>query len=151
MCAWAVLWSVNYADMVGPLRLRMVFCAGRHVDVVTTHQSRLSGLELYFTPLARTIRCRVRNLRWRSRAESIEMTGPIPKQCHTHPLPLKVAPDIVRMAPDNPEAVRGTCSFCGETVTGRHAIIHYETADREPGVWAECPSCGEIVDPIDAQ
>jgi len=29
----------------------------------------------------------------------------------------------------------GDCSFCGETVTGRHAIIHYETAGGDPCVW----------------
>jgi hypothetical protein len=52
------------------------------------------------------------------------------------------------MTPDNPETVRGTCSFCDETVTGRHAIIEYETANGKPGVWAECPGCGKIVDPI---
>ncbi|WP_449404445.1 DUF7837 family putative zinc-binding protein [Halorubrum persicum] len=55
------------------------------------------------------------------------------------------------MTPNDPETVRGDCSFCGETVTGRHAIIHYETADGDTGVWAECHSCGEIVDPTDAQ
>ena len=55
------------------------------------------------------------------------------------------------MTPDNPETVCGDCSFCGETVTGRHAIIEYETASGEPGVWAECPGCSEIVDPINAQ
>jgi len=37
-----------------------------------------------------------------------------------------------------------------ETVTDRHAIIHDETTGGEPGVWAECPGCGEIVDPINA-
>jgi|AntRauMinimDraft_3_1070383.scaffolds.fasta_scaffold00475_5 hypothetical protein len=56
----------------------------------------------------------------------------------------------MRMAPNNSETGRGTCSFCGETVTDRHAIIHDETTGGEPGVWAECPGCGEIVDPINA-
>jgi len=55
------------------------------------------------------------------------------------------------MTPNDPETVRGDYSFCGETVTRQHAIIHYETASGEPGVWAECPDCGEIVDPINAQ
>jgi len=55
------------------------------------------------------------------------------------------------MTTDDPETVRGDCSFCGETVTGRHAIIQYETDSGDPGVWAECPSCGEIVDPTNAQ
>ena len=54
------------------------------------------------------------------------------------------------MTPDGSETVRGDCSFCGEAVTGQHAIIHYETAGDDPGVWAECPSCGEIVDLTDA-
>ena len=67
------------------------------------------------------------------------------------PSPLEVASKLVRMTPDDPETVRGDCSFCGETVTSRHAIIHYETAGGDPGVWAECPSCGEIVDPTYAQ
>ena len=65
--------------------------------------------------------------------------------------PLKEAPEIVRMTTDNSEMVRGTCSFCGETVTGRHAIIEYETASGDPGVWAECSGCGEIVDPINGK
>ncbi|WP_445972123.1 DUF7837 family putative zinc-binding protein [Halorubrum miltondacostae] len=55
------------------------------------------------------------------------------------------------MTPNDPETVRGDCSFCGETVTGRHVIIYYETAGGNTGVWAECPRCGEIVDPTDAQ
>ncbi|WP_206746944.1 hypothetical protein, partial [Halorubrum sp. C191] len=73
------------------------------------------------------------------------------KQCHTLPLPLKIARELVRMTTDDPKTIRGDCSFCGETVTGRDAIIHYETAGGDPGVWAECPSCGEIVDPTHAQ
>ena len=64
---------------------------------------------------------------------------------------LEVARELVRMSPDDPETVRGDCSFCGETVTSRHAIIHYETAGDDPDVWAEYPGCGEIVDPTDAQ
>ena len=55
------------------------------------------------------------------------------------------------MSPDDPETVCGDCSFCGETVTSRHAIIHYETAGDDPDVWGEYPDCGEIVDPTDAQ
>ena len=55
------------------------------------------------------------------------------------------------MAPDDPETVCGTCSFCGEAITGQHAIIEYETASGEPGVWAECPGCSEIVDPINGK
>jgi len=90
-------------------------------------------------------------LRRGSTAGPVSTTGSAPKQCHTLPLPLEIARELVRMTPDDLETVRGDCSFCGETVTGRHAIIHYETAGGDPGVWAECPSCGEIVDPTDAR
>jgi hypothetical protein len=41
--------------------------------------------------------------------------------------------------------------FCGEEVSGRHVIIRYETAGGDPGLWAECPGCNDIVDPADAQ
>jgi len=39
------------------------------------------------------------------------------------------------MTPDDPETVRGDCSFCGETVTGRHAIIHYLFQGENPAVY----------------
>ncbi|WP_445972119.1 DUF7837 family putative zinc-binding protein [Halorubrum miltondacostae] len=90
-------------------------------------------------------------LRRGSTAESVPTTRSAPKQCHTLPLPLEGARELVRMTSNDPETVRGDCSFCGETVTDRHAIIHYETTGGDTGVWAECPRCGEIVDPTDAQ
>ena len=86
-----------------------------------------------------------------STAGPVSTTGSAPTQSHTLPLPLEVARELVRMTTDDPETVRGDCSFCGETVTGRHAIIYYETASGDPGAWAECPSCGEVVDPTNAQ
>ncbi|WP_449272130.1 DUF7837 family putative zinc-binding protein [Haloplanus vescus] len=55
------------------------------------------------------------------------------------------------MAPDNRQAVLGTCSFCGDNVTEGYVILRYETTAGEPGVWAECPGCGEVVDPTNAQ
>ncbi|SEA39949.1 hypothetical protein SAMN04488065_2950 [Haloplanus vescus] len=57
----------------------------------------------------------------------------------------------MRMAPDNRQAVLGTCSFCGDNVTEGYVILRYETTAGEPGVWAECPGCGEVVDPTNAQ
>lgn len=41
----------------------------------------------------------------------------------------------------------GSCQFCGAPVADRHVIIRYETEDGATGAWAECPECGEIVDP----
>jgi hypothetical protein len=42
----------------------------------------------------------------------------------------------------------GTCPFCGEAVTEHDVLIRYETADGGPGVWAECPGCRDVVDPM---
>ena len=104
-----------------------------------------------FTPLARTISHRVSNFEEREQSW-VGLTDRTSSKTVSHaPSPLEVAHELVRMSPDDPEIVRGNCSFCGETVTGRHAIIHYETAGGDPGVWAERPSCGEIVDPTHAQ
>lgn len=55
------------------------------------------------------------------------------------------------MGPENRKPIHGPCQFCGATVTQRHVIIQYETAAGDVGVWADCPDCGEIVDPTDAQ
>jgi len=43
--------------------------------------------------------------------------------------------------------VRGSCSFCGATVEDQHVIIRYRTGTGEPGCWAECPSCVDVIDP----
>ncbi|WP_449272006.1 DUF7837 family putative zinc-binding protein [Halorubrum kocurii] len=51
------------------------------------------------------------------------------------------------METPNPEAILGTCSFCGETVADRHVLIQYEKESGDQGVWAECPECLEVVDP----
>lgn len=51
------------------------------------------------------------------------------------------------METPNPEAVLGTCSFCGETVVDRHVLIQYEKESGDQGVWAECPECLNVVDP----
>lgn len=57
----------------------------------------------------------------------------------------------MKMASDTPDTVPSACSFCGKTITKHHVLIQYETTTGERGLWAECPSCGEIVDPIDDQ
>jgi len=113
---------------------------------MATHDSQ-SGtrLEKYFHLLARTISHRVSNFEEREQSW-VSLTDRTSSKAVSHALlSLEVARELVRMTPDDPETVRGDCSFwCGETVTGRHAIIHYETAGGDPCVWAECPSCGEM-------
>ncbi|WP_449404582.1 DUF7837 family putative zinc-binding protein [Halorubrum vacuolatum] len=52
------------------------------------------------------------------------------------------------MVTPNPEAALGTCPFCGETVADRHVLIHYEKASGDQGVWAECPGCQDVIDPV---
>jgi hypothetical protein len=46
-----------------------------------------------------------------------------------------------------PDAVLGTCRFCGTTIVQRDSIICYETAEGERQVWASCPTCEEVVSP----
>lgn len=41
----------------------------------------------------------------------------------------------------------GTCPLCGDAVSEHDVVIEYETAGGDPGVWAECPGCLDIVDP----
>ena len=41
----------------------------------------------------------------------------------------------------------GSCPHCGAAVASVDVLIEYETAEGEPAVWAECPDCGEVVDP----
>jgi predicted RNA-binding Zn-ribbon protein involved in translation (DUF1610 family) len=41
----------------------------------------------------------------------------------------------------------GSCPHCGTAVGSVHVLIEYETAEGEAAVWAECPGCGEVVDP----
>jgi hypothetical protein len=45
-------------------------------------------------------------------------------------------------------ATLGYCPFCGDTVTEHDVLIRYETTDGELGVWAECPGCRDVVDPM---
>jgi hypothetical protein len=42
----------------------------------------------------------------------------------------------------------GPCPFCGAAVADKQVIVEYETSDGETAVWAECPDCRDIVDPL---
>jgi hypothetical protein len=42
----------------------------------------------------------------------------------------------------------GTCPHCHTAITASHVLIEYETSDGQEAVWAECPECREVVDPV---
>ena len=39
------------------------------------------------------------------------------------------------------------CPGCGEEIPSGWTLIEYEKADGTVGIWAECPSCEEVVSP----
>lgn len=41
----------------------------------------------------------------------------------------------------------GACPHCERALRERHVLIDYETDGGKQGVWADCPECGEVVDP----
>lgn len=41
----------------------------------------------------------------------------------------------------------GRCPECGRSVPSGWALIEYERADGERGVFAECPSCEAVIRP----
>ncbi|WP_449271824.1 DUF7837 family putative zinc-binding protein [Halovenus aranensis] len=43
-------------------------------------------------------------------------------------------------------SLRGTCPSCGAEIGDRHVLIQYDTA-AGPGVYAECPSCRDVISP----
>ncbi|SNR74561.1 hypothetical protein SAMN06266787_1199 [Halorubrum ezzemoulense] len=45
-------------------------------------------------------------------------------------------------------SVLGSCPQCGHEISEVWVMIEYETTEGEAGVWAECPNCETIVDPI---
>nr|WP_308203187.1 phage terminase large subunit family protein [Halorubrum ezzemoulense] len=49
------------------------------------------------------------------------------------------------------DSVLGSCPQCGHEVREAWVMIEYETTEGEEGVWAECPNCETIVDPIHAK
>jgi hypothetical protein len=50
------------------------------------------------------------------------------------------------MTSNNP--VLGKCPQCDHEIQETWVMIEYETTDGDPGVWAECPNCETIVDPL---
>ncbi|RKS75742.1 hypothetical protein ACODNH_01870 (plasmid) [Haloarcula sp. NS06] len=48
--------------------------------------------------------------------------------------------------PDNTETI-GQCPNCGDPLTAAWTLVEYEKADGTAGVWAECPTCADVVAP----
>jgi len=42
----------------------------------------------------------------------------------------------------------GVCPHCHTDITQAYVLIEYETSDGSDAVWAECPGCGDVVDPF---
>jgi uncharacterized Zn finger protein len=41
----------------------------------------------------------------------------------------------------------GVCPNCGHDIQPIDELITYERSDSTIGVFAECPACGEVIDP----
>ena len=42
----------------------------------------------------------------------------------------------------------GTCPHCDTAITAAYILIEYETSDGHDAVWAECPTCQDVVAPV---
>ncbi|MEF8975799.1 MAG: hypothetical protein V5A21_06200 [Halapricum sp.] len=45
------------------------------------------------------------------------------------------------------EQLLGHCPDCGKEISRAWLLVEYEKADGTAGVWAECPSCEDVVAP----
>jgi len=45
------------------------------------------------------------------------------------------------------ERTLGTCPNCGHLIRAVNELITYERSDNSIGIFAECPSCDEVVNP----
>lgn len=63
--------------------------------------------------------------------------------CHTNP----PQPGFPHMSPQHSSRI-GTCPRCHSEITGFNILIKYESSDGQKAVWAECPACQEVVDPV---
>ena len=41
----------------------------------------------------------------------------------------------------------GRCPECDEDISAAYIFIEYEKDDGTTGIWAECPTCGDVVNP----
>jgi hypothetical protein len=45
------------------------------------------------------------------------------------------------------ESSLGRCPNCGESISPGWLLVEYEKTDGTEGLWAECPSCEDVVAP----
>jgi hypothetical protein len=50
------------------------------------------------------------------------------------------------MTPDDTQ-ILGRCPDCGEPIPTAWILVEYEKDDGTEGVWAECPTCDDVVAP----
>ncbi|WP_455429257.1 DUF7837 family putative zinc-binding protein [Haloplanus rubicundus] len=41
----------------------------------------------------------------------------------------------------------GRCPKCDEDISVAHVLVEYEKDDGTTGLWAECPTCDDVVSP----
>jgi len=49
------------------------------------------------------------------------------------------------MTDDTP--THGRCPGCGEGISAACILVEYEKNDGTTGIWAECPTCDDVVSP----
>jgi hypothetical protein len=42
----------------------------------------------------------------------------------------------------------GVCPHCQTAINAADVLIEYETSDGHDALWADCPECREVVDPV---
>lgn len=57
-----------------------------------------------------------------------------------------VHPNSERRGMPSQDSRLGVCPRCGESIYQWHVLVEYESGN-DPRYWAECPDCGEVVDP----
>jgi len=45
------------------------------------------------------------------------------------------------------ESFLGDCPNCGERIPEARLLVEYTKDDGETGIWADCPSCNDVVAP----
>ena len=58
---------------------------------------------------------------------------------------LSHAPFLPLMTDDTPKL--GRCPECEENISAAYILVEYEKNDGTTGIWAECPSCDDVVNP----
>jgi hypothetical protein len=65
---------------------------------------------------------------------AIHVEGPVPRSFH----PVSMPTD---------DSLLGRCPDCGDPISDAWLLVEYSEDDGTDGVWAECPSCEDVVAP----